>query len=50
MSTLQGSTAQRRAELGVRRTERYVYNSLHWAFPLLGAVALIAVTGDAPLQ
>lgn len=50
MSTLQGSTAQHRAELGVRRTERYVYNSLHWAFPLLGAVALIAVTGDAPLQ
>lgn len=50
MSTLQGSTAQRRAELGVRRTERYVYNSLHWAFPILGAVALIAVTGDAPLE
>ena len=35
-------------EQGVRRTERYVYNSLHWAFPLLPMVALIAITGDAP--
>lgn len=49
MSTLQVSTAQHRAELGVRRTERYVYNSLHWAFPILGVVALIALTGEAPL-
>ncbi len=50
MSTLQGSTAPSRAEQGVRRTERYVYNSLHWGFPILGAVALIVVTGDAPRQ
>ena len=50
MSTLQGRTAPSRAEQGVRRTERYVYNSLHWAFPILGAVALIVVTGDAPPQ
>ena len=34
---------------GVRRTERYVYNSLHWAFPMLPLVALVLVTGPAPL-
>ncbi|MFT3862334.1 sensor histidine kinase [Micropruina sp.] len=45
----QGSTPQARSESGVRRTERYVYNSLHWAFPILAMVALIVVTGDAPL-
>lgn len=34
--------------LGVRRTERYVYNSLHWAFPMPVAVGLL-YRGDAPL-
>lgn len=36
------STAQ-----GVRRTERYVYNSLHWAFPMLPVTGLL-LAGGAP--
>ena len=38
------STAQ-----GVRRTERYVYNSLHWGFPMLPVVGPLVLFGDAPL-
>lgn len=38
------STAQ-----GVRRTERYVYNSLHWGFPMLPLVGPLVLGGDAPL-
>ncbi|MFT4294874.1 MAG: histidine kinase [Micropruina sp.] len=37
-------------ETGVRRTERYVYNSLHWAFPILPLAGLAVVAGDAPLE
>lgn len=35
---------------GVRRTERYVYNSLHWAFPMLSFAGLMLVTGEASLE
>ncbi|MFT4216592.1 MAG: histidine kinase [Micropruina sp.] len=35
---------------GVRRTERYVYNSLHWAFPILPLASLAAVASAAPLE
>ncbi len=35
---------------GVRRTERYVYSSLHWGFPILSLAGLLLVTGKAPLE
>lgn len=34
---------------GVKRTEGYVYNSLHWAFPLAPMLALAVAFGPAPL-
>ena len=35
---------------GVRRTEGYVYNALHWAFPMLPFLALALSFGDAALE
>ena len=37
-------------EQGVRRLERYVYNSLHWGFPILPLVGLSVIASAAPLQ
>lgn len=34
---------------GVKRTEGYVYNTLHWAFPMVPFLALALSFGDAPL-